>query len=57
MHNVFPQGGQFDEVKSDAIFLLYALKKNIKVNLAYSFVRNLMGGKRNIGYGMVLTKV
>jgi len=38
MHNVLPQGGRFDEVNSDAILLLYALKKNIKVNLAHAFV-------------------
>jgi len=26
VHNVLPQGGYFDEAKSDAILLLYALK-------------------------------
>jgi len=35
---------------------LYALKKNIKVNIAHAFVSNLMGGKSKIGYEMVLTK-
>jgi len=57
MQNVLPQGGHIDEVKSDIILLIYALNKNIKVNLAHAFVRNLMGGKSNIGYRMVLTKV
>jgi len=52
MHKVLLQGGHFDEIKSDAILLLYALKKNITENLAHAFVRNLMGGKSNIGYGI-----
>jgi len=28
-----------------------------KVNLASAFMRNLLGDRRNIGYGIVLTKV
>jgi len=38
-------------------FFLYALQKNIRVNLTHASVRNLMRGKSNIGCGMVLTKV
>ena len=57
MHNVLPQERHLDEVRSDAILLLYTLKKKIKVNLPHAFVRNLMGGKSNIGCGMVLIKI
>jgi len=52
-----PQGGHFDDVKTDVTLLIYALVKKIKVNLAHAFVRNLMEGKSNMGYAMILTKI
>ena len=55
-HNVLPQENS-DEVKGDAILLLYVFKKNIKVNLTHAFAKNLMRGKSNVSYEMVLTKV
>ena len=56
LHNVLPQRGHFDEVKGDAILLLYALMKKIKVNFAHAFVCNLVEGKSIMGYEVILIK-